>query len=189
MSESDKRPGRPRQPDAKSGSLRVAEHRASLEAEGWRRAEVLVPTRLRPRLEEIARTEGAGLADTMSALLQFGVEQYELRTRGERAAPAAFDLESTALQAHCASAASEALPLPMAPHESAHASVVPVLSMSAASFAPPRALRSAARSLSAAASARPSSPVTGALGACVGSSLPTPGQSSPLSTYLRKKKD
>lgn len=126
-----KKPGRPRQDVTKPVSARVAQHREALQSEGWRRAEVLIPVHLKPRLQGIAQREGVSLSEAMSALLHYGADHYEAHPSGQ--SPDATGAQVSPAVQPCAGAASAGPVAPVVP-------VVPVVRLRASrGFAPPGA--------------------------------------------------
>lgn len=158
-------------------------------AEGYKRAEVLVPASLRPRVEKIAAQEGAGLTDTLSALLQYGLDHYETQHAQAHpavAASASALLTSERLNAAVATASTTQAGLQAGevstPPWLAGPSVVPVTLPGAPTPNGVGATQARGLSQPKLASFTPDS--------VGGAATPvTPQQASVLSTYLRSRKD
>lgn len=67
---------------------RVQEHRTGLRKQGYVRAEVVLPKSVRDSAQAIAGAQGAGLADTLSALVQYGLTHYQASEARASTSPA-----------------------------------------------------------------------------------------------------
>ena len=67
-----------------AGALRLQAYRQRLRAEELSRVEILLPKETRTAVQQIAQKEGARYLETVSALAQLGLEEYNKQTTPER---------------------------------------------------------------------------------------------------------